>query len=814
VDTVLQDIRYAFRMLVKTPGFTATAILTVALGIGASAGIFGVVNGFYLRPLPGRDTTDLDVIGIQHPGNTDLHGPSFADLLDYRADSQAFSAVSGYTQDFVGVRADNRSERVFANYISGNFFSTLGLQPFMGSLTFPGEPDKSGVLPTMIISYSYWQHRFNSDPAIIGKTVTVNGKATNIVGVAPQGFFGPYIPLDIDVFLPAGLVDSSILNDRSHHGLETLVRRKPGISREQAAKSLQIVADNLARQYPDTDRGITVSLVAERLARPQLGAAKALPLVLTVFFTMVALVLVVTCVNLANLLLVRSAGRGKELAVRAALGAGRLRLVRQLITESVILSVLGGLLGAALGSWISHLAANVPIAGDVPIHVDFSFDWRVFVAVSAIVLTCGILAGLGPALRASRTDLNDTLREGGRSDSAGSTRNRLRGALVVAQVAGACIVLVVAGLFLRSLEAAEHTDLGFQPAGVLLATVDLSQFGYTEARGTGFYRDVANQARALPGVDSATLSYSVPLGNDSLGDRVWKEGQQTTVLNQVPYVAYNSVGTDFFRTLGIPLLRGRDFTSEDTKTSMPVAVINETMAEQFWPGADPIGHHFRMTKPSSEEIEVVGVARNGRYNSLFEDPQPYIYLPETQSYTARRVIQLRTLLPEASLAPEVESLIRSLDPDLPVYDVMSFHTSLGGGNGFFLLREGAIFAGGLGGLSLLLAVIGVYGVISFVSSQRSHEVGIRMALGAQPFNVLLMVLRQGLTLVGVGLVCGLAVSVGTTRFLRALLFQISSVDLATFAGVSALLIAVAAIACYLPARRATKVDPLVALRHE
>jgi predicted permease len=722
--------------------------------------------------------------------------------------------MAAYDMDFVGVRADNRSDRVFANYVTADFFAVLGLQPELGSLHFSGESDKAPPPPAAIISYPYWQQRFGGNPAVVGKNVSINGKTVTIIGVTPKGFFGPYTPANISVFLPFGFDSTDALNSRSHHGLYALARPRAGVSRAQQRASLQLVADNLARAFPATNKDMMISVIPERMARPQANASTTTPLVVAVFLAMVALVLVVTCVNLANLLLVRASGRSKELSIRAALGAGRARLVRQLLTESLLLSLVGGAAGALVGAWISRLAAGIRFPGDVPLHADFSFDWRVFAAISVVVISCGLLAGLIPAWRASRTDVNESLREGGRSDSAGGSRNRLRGVLVVAQVSGACIVLIVAGLFMRSLQTAQRADLGFHPDGVLIASVDISQFGYDEARGAAFYREVISRARALPSVQSATLSASVPLGNDNQAQRVWEEGQESATPAQTPVISMNVIDTDYFQTLGIPLLRGRDISARDTKTSPPVAIINETMAKQLWPGEDPLGHHFHFAKPDSPMVEVIGVARKGRYNSIFDDTEPYFYLPQSQNATARRVFQVKTSLPESSIALEVERLIHSLDPDLPVYDVMAMNKSLDGGNGFFLLRIGAIFAGSLGGLSLILSVIGVYGVISYVTSQRTHEVGIRMAIGAQRFDVLGMILRQGLALVFIGLGIGLAFSFAVTRFLKTLLFQISSIDPVTFGGVSLILIAVAAFACFVPARRATQVDPLIALRHE
>jgi predicted permease len=814
MHTLIQDIRYAFRMLTKSPAFTVLAVLTLALGIGATAALFGVVNGFLLRPLPGKDNANLTVIAITHPGNDSPHGPSFLDFQDFRAGSDAFSEMAAYDMDYVGARADGQSDRVFANYITANFFGTLGLQPAVGTFIFPGESDKSSAIPVAILSYSYWQQRFGGDPRIIGKSITVNGKACTVIGVSPKGFFGPYTPAEIAVFLPIGLSDADILENRARHGLHVLARPRDGVSRSQARASLQLIAGHLAQAYPATDQGLNVDVISERLARPEPRSSTAIPLIVTVFMAMSGLVLLVTCANVANLLLVRGAGRGKELAIRAAMGAGRMRLITQLLTESLLLAAIGGIAGALFGSWLSHLAGRLRLPGDFPLHMDFSFDWRVFFVIGAIVVFTGVLAGLGPAIRISRADLNETLREGGRSDSGGAGRSRLRGALVVAQVAGSCLVLIIAGLFLRSLQTAEHADLGFRTNGILLASVDLTQLGYTETRGTSFYRDVDERVRALPGVESASLAYSVPMGNDSLSDRVWKEGDQALPVAKVPNIGFNSVDSDYFRTLSIPILRGRGFNSQDTSASVPVAVINEKMAEQLWPGQDPLGHHFRTKKPDAPDVMVVGLTRNSKYNSIFEDPQPYFYVPESQSYSPRLVIQVRTDLPQASIAPEIERIVRNLDPDLPVYDVMPMSESLNGGNGFFLLRGGAIFAGVLGGLSLILAVIGVYGVLSYVTGQRTHEVGIRMALGAQRGQILSLMLRQGLLLVGIGLAIGLALSFGVTRFLGSLLFQISSFDPITIGGVCLLLAGVAGIACYLPSRRATTVDPLIALRYE
>jgi predicted permease len=527
---------------------------------------------------------------------------------------------------------------------------------------------------------------------------------------------------------------------------------------------------------------------------------------------MVALALLVTCINVANLVLVRASGRAKELALRSALGAGRFRIVRQLLTESLMLAALGGIGGGAVGAMLARLATSIRMPGGLPFYFEFDFDWRVFLCTGGIVAVCTVLVGLLPALRATRLDLNTTLREGGRAESGGGVRHRLRHALVVLQVAGSIVVLIAAGLFVRSLQVAQKMNLGFRPQGLLNLTFNPGLMGYDSARTSAFYRALKERVGALPEVESASFASSVPLGFDSETAKVWKEGQSIT--ERPADDGFNRVDEDFFRTMKVPIVEGRSFTTQDSKDSTLVAIVNQEMAARLWPAQNALGQHFRYGE-DARTVEVVGVTANGKYAWLFEAQVPFFYVPSAQTaYHSVAILQVRASVPPLNLAPAIESAARDIDPNVPPFAVTTMEESLGGPNGFFLIRTGALFAGFLGALCLLLAVIGVYGVISYAAGQRTHEIGVRMALGAQRRNVLRMVLRQGLVLVSIGLAIGLGASIAVTRFMGGLLFQIGAMDPVTFVGVSVLLVSVAMVACYLPARRATKVDPLIALRYE
>jgi len=573
-----------------------------------------------------------------------------------------------------------------------------------------------------------------------------------------------------------------------------------------------VLARQLETQFPDTNKTVRARIIPERLARPEANSADRTPIVAAVFLVLVGLVLLVACVNVINLIMVRATVRQREIAVRAALGAARLRLIRQMLTESVILALLGGAAGAVVGRISASLIGGIRLPGDLPFRFDLQFDWRVFAYIAAVALASGIGVGLLPALRASRADLNTVLREGGRGTSDGGGRQRARSVLVIAQVAVSLVLLVAAGLFVRSVQSAESIDLGFDPSHVLNATTDVAQQGYDEARGRAFYDELLRRARRIPGVESASLAYSVPLGYYNTAAFLEIEGQPPSTEARRPVAGYNSVSPEYLQTIRPRLLRGRFITAQDDERGRRVAVISEYMAAHFWPGQEAIGRRFRSTDLDNVWLEIVGVVRDSKQTGLFSDPQSYFYVPIAQNYLSLRALQLRTAGDPAALAPLVAREIHALDPDLPVYDVTTMERTIQGPNGFFLLRMGALFGGALGLLGLALAVVGVYGVVSYAASQRTQEIGLRMALGASRGEIMRLVLGRGLVLVAVGVGVGLAAALSVSHLVANLLFSVSPVDPVTFIGVPLVLGTMALLASYVPAFRATRIDPAIALR--
>ena len=824
MDTLWQDIRYALRSLRRAPGFLLVVMLTLGLGIGANTAVFSVVNSFLLRPLPVRAPEQLVVLSVTHEGNQEPHSVSYLDYQDYRKQQDVFEDITGYYIGFMGLGAEagsNRSaERMIVEYVDGNYFELLGVQAKYGRLILPTEGQALGADPVLVLGHSFWKKRFGGDPNVVGRVVRASGRMFTIVGVVPESFKGTYNVAEFDGYVPLGMavLDASnrdSLERRDNHDLRSLARLKPGIGITQAQSAMNVIAKRLEAQYPDTNKTVTMHLFAENLARPEPSGAAQNPLVASVFLLLTLLVLLVACVNVANLLLVRATRRQKELAIRAALGAAPVRLVRQLLTESVILAVAGGAAGIVLGLWVSRLMEQIRLPGDLPFRFEFGLDWRVFAYVAGVALLAGIIVGVLPAWRASRTDVNEALREGGRGNVTG--RHRVRNALVVSQVAGSLVLLIAAGLFVRSLGHAHAVDFGFDSRGVINFTMDPEQQGYDKTRTVNFYRELESRARALPGVQAAALAYSTPMGYYNSGEYVEAEGQEVADQKRRPLAGFNAVGTDYFQVMGIPIRRGRAFEQRDTETSPPVAIVNEFMANRFWPNHDPLGKRFRMVEGKGKPgpwVEVVGVVRDGKFRWIFEDPGMYFFVPLEQKHQSLRVLQVRTTLPPETLVAPVLREIRSMDAELPVYDVLKMDQVMEGANGFFLIRMGATFAGALGALGLVLAVVGVYGVVSFAASQRTHEIGVRMALGAERADILKLVLGQGMGVIAVGVLIGLAASFALARAVANMLFGISAYDLATFVGVVALLGLVAVLACFIPARRASRIDPLAALHYE
>jgi predicted permease len=819
LDALIQDIRLGVRMLVKNPLFTATVALTLGLGIGANAAVFSIVNTMLLRPLPVTDPKNLYVLTTTHQENQNPHDVSWKDYVDYRGRRDLFTELAGKSIGFAGLTADNRADRITVAYVTDNYFSMLGIRPGLGRLIQPGEDEVQGAHPIIVLGHSYWKKRFNGDASVVGRSIRINARPVTVVGIVPEEFLGTYTPIEFEAYMPLGMVFpdpayKDLIERRDNHELRVLARLPPATDMTAAQAGLDVFARQLEQQYPDTNKTVRMRLVPEYFARPEANNADASPFVAGVFLLLVGLVLLAACVNVVNLLLVRATARRRELAVRAALGAGRVRLVRQLLTESLLLSALGGLTGAAIGRWASSALSRMPFPADIPIRFDLTFDWRVFAYIATIALGAGIIVGLLPAVRASRADLNDVLREGGRGMSEGASRHRLRGALVIGQVAVSLVLLVAAGLFVRSVRSAQSVDFGFDYSGVLNLAMDVSQQGVDEVRGRAFYRQVEERVRPLPGVESVSFAYSLPFGYYNAAESIEAEGNPIPKDQRPPSVGYNVVGADYFRTLRIPIVRGRAFGEQDDERSRRVAIVNEFMAQRLWPGEDPIGKRFRMRAPDAPWLEVVGVSRDGKYRYIFEERGSYFFMPIAQEYRALRALQIRTAGVPELLAPAVQKEIRALNPDLPVYDVRTMRRTMDGANGFYLLNMGALFGGALGILGLVLALVGIYGVVSYSASQRTQEIGVRMALGAQRGDVLRLVVGQGLLLVAIGLGLGLLAAFGVASLLGTMLFGISSRDPLTFVFVPFLLGAMALAASYLPALRATRIDPVIALRSE
>jgi predicted permease len=818
-----RDVRYACRTLLKTPAFTATAVLTLALGIGANTAIFSVANVFLFRPLPVKDADRLVSIGVASSPTSEPDQASWLDFQDYKQ-APLFTDMTAFVLDLVGLSADGRADRTILCEVPSNFFTMLGIQPEIGRLILPGEGDQPRTGNIVVLGYTYWQKRFGGNPNVVGRTIGFDGHPVTVVGVSEKKFHGPYAIVEMDAYAPIGMHDLStrdsdpgFFTQRAQRELHVLATLRPGVTTDQAQAALQVIAARLSEQFPQTNHGQTIRVFPERIARPDPGSAATLPLVGGVFLTLVGLVLMVACINVANLLLARSAARQKEIAVRASMGATRFRLIRQMLTESILLAIVGGTIGALLGMWVCAALERLRPLGDFPLRFGFTFDWRVFGYVAGVASLSGILAGLAPALRTSRASLNQTLRETGRGlIGEGGGRHMLRNALVVAQVAGSIIVLVAAGLFARSLGHAESVDLGYDPHNVLNVGINPELQNYDRVRSEAFLRELLARAKALPGVESASFAYSVPLSYYSVGGPIHVEGEALNKDHRAPGSQYDMVSPEYFSTMRISLVSGRAFTEADTATSQPVAIVNQTLARRLWPDKDPIGRKFSYEGSATPgtAVTVVGVAHNAKTSDISDDPRNFFYVPLTQNYNATHVLQLRSTLPPDTLVRSIEAQIHELDPGMPVYDVMTMDKSLMGANGFFLYKMGAAFAGTLGALGLLLAVVGVYGVVSQNATSRTHEIGVRMALGARPGSVFTLVLRQAAILVGAGVGVGLLAALGVTKFLSSLLVNVSSYDPFTFTVVAVLLIAAAFLACYIPARRAMQVDPMEALRYE
>jgi predicted permease len=804
------DLRYSVRMLVKNPGVTGAAVLSLALGIGANATIFTWTKAVLLDPLPGVPAAERMFVLAASARDGDNRSFSYPNFRDIRASARTFDTV---LQDEVGLSVSDgrQADRAFGMLVSGNYFDVVGARPILGRTFVAAEDQTPGAAPVMVISYAYWQRRFGGDPSVVGRSVQVNDRPYTIVGVTPAEFMGTALGLSVDAWLPMMQQpelqpQGSRLELRGSGWAQALVRLKEGGTLAAANAELDTIRAHLEREYP-VNAGWRLAIVP--VSNSPWGAPFALRPVLLVLAGVVAAVLLIACANVANLLLSKAVGRRREIAVRLSLGAGRARVVRQLLVESLLLATLGGAAGLVIAWWSAGLLMAFVPPVDIPINLGLRVDGVVLAFTAAASLVAGLLFGLAPALHATSPVLTQVLREESGRASSGAMRQRFRNALVVAQVALCLILLVGAGLFLQSLRRAQVLQPGFDPDHVVMASFDVFPAGYDRVRGLAFQQRVLDRMRALPGVEGAALARTIPLGfsgNSSTGLVI--DGYQPKKDEEI-VITYNNVSDGYFETLRIPVVRGRAFTQRDVAGSPRVAIVNETMARRYWRDGNPVGRHVAS---GGERIEVVGVARDGKYRSLNEAPRPYMYFPLPQTYRSDVKLHVRSNAETGAMLSAIREAFRELDADLPITETMPVSDHLK--QAVFAQRIAATLLAIFGALALTLAAVGLYSVMAYAVSQRTHEMGIRLALGASPSALRRMVVTGGMKVAAIGLAIGALGAAAVSRLLTSLLNGVSPSDPLTFAVVVATLALVAFIAALVPARRASLVDPIVALRHD
>ena len=804
MEALVQDIRSGIRNLLKHPTFAATALITLAIGIGANSTIFSFVNGILLRPLPYPESERLVVINeTAFKQGVSSMSTSFPNFLDWRAQNRVFEDVASYytgSSSFT-LTSSGEPERLRGASVSQGTFELLRVAPVLGR-TFTAEEDKPNQDAVVVLGNSLWQRRFGSDSQILGKSITLNSRQRTIVGVMPAGF---KFPENAELWVPLGL-DTTMFT-RTDHGLGTIARLKDGVNLNQAQAEMDVIARRIEEQNPVSNEGLGV-----RVSSLHTSLAGDYRKALLILLGVVGFVMLVACANVANLMLARTSARQKEFAVRAALGASRSRIIRQTLTESMLLSVLGAGLGLLLAVWGVKLMLGV-IPVKLPFWMNFNLDLRVLAFTSAVSVLTALIFGTMPAILGTRIDLNNTLKEGGRSGHVAS-RHRTRGLLVITEVALALMVLVGAGLMIQSFLRLRHVGAGFSEKNLLTFAVNLPRVKYKEQPQRGeFFRQLLERVRGLPGVDATAATTTLPLTGDNWGRSLTVEGYPVLSVGQAPMIQHTVVTPDYFRTMEIPILKGRDFTERDSKDAEKVTIVDERLAREYWPNESPIGKRIRFGPPEANEPwhTVIGVVGTVRHQQLDADTRKSVYLPHLQIPVGGLSLVVRANNP-LSLVGALRGQIREMDPDLPLADLMTMEEVVS--QSVWQNRLYAILFSAFAGIAMLLAAVGIYGVMSYSVTQRTQEIGIRMALGAQLKDVLRLIVKGGLALSLIGVAIGIAGALALTRLLGSLLFGVTPTDAATFIAVSLMLMLVALVACYIPARRATKVDPLVALRYE
>ncbi len=812
MEIFLQDLRYSLRTLAKSPGFTAVAVITLALGIGLNTSMFSWMKAIAIEPLPGvRDSNQLVVLGgMSRKGTGCCGGVAYLHLRDFNARAKTLSGVLGWEVATVNVdTGSGEDHRVRGTIVTENYFDVLGVKAAMGRTFIPEEGQTPGTHPVAVISYGTWQRVFGGDPNIAGRQVRINKHPFTIIGVTPRGFGGGVPGIAFEIFVPAMMQQQLVpgqnwVMSRGAGWLDAIGRLKPGVSVAEARAEMDVISRQIEKDYPGTFPEMTLGVF--KFTESPLGIAGTMFTVVGVLLSLVGVLLLIACGTVANLLMARASERRREIAVRIALGAGRGRLLRQMLTESALLGVSAGALGLLLGAWSSRAIENLLPFRDLPISFNLEIDRYVLGFTLVLSLVTAVIFGLAPALQATRADVNNALKD----QEAGRGRVWWRGALVTVQVGLSVVTLVCAGLFLRSLNAAGDVKPGFNPQNGVMVSLDVFPAGYTAETGRQFYAQLLERVNALPGVRGATLARRPPLATrGARGTNIDEiEGYKPAEKERLGCI-FDTVGADYFRVMEIPLLAGRDFTALDVQNAAPVMVVNENFARKYWPNENAVGKHVRIR---GQWLEVIAVARNVQYRSLGESGRLYLYAPHQQVYEPDMTLLVRHNGDAAAAVEAIRQAVRAIDPKLPLFDVKSMQQHVAGAMG--TQRIAAQASSVFGALALLLATAGLYGVLSFTTSRRVREIGLRIALGARPADIARMIARQGFTLVGIGLLLGLGAALAASKGLEQMLFGVKPTDPLTYAGIAGLMIGVALLACWIPARRAARVDPLAALRHE
>ena len=820
MENLFKDIRFGVRMLTKNPGVTLVAVVTLAFGIGANTAIFSGVNAFLMRPLSVPNGGELvrPQETAEDRGITDQF--SYPDFLDYRNQSTSFTGLAAEDMVQAAIDSENQNDVIWGQVVSANYFDVLQVKPIMGRTFLPDEDKTIGANPVVVLSHSFWQRRMGSDPNVVGKTVQLNNRAYQVIGVGPDYFVGTKFALALDFWVPITMAEDlrrspDLLASRGSHWMNVIGRLKPGVSIAQASAEVSAIASRLNQAYPDNRANTTQAQVLSEVDGRWEEMGSVFKSGGAIAMAIVGLILLIACANVANLMLAKAAARRREIGIRLALGASRARLIRQLLTESMLLSIVGGGLGLLLAFWVTDLMQGfIPVLEYNIVNGFFSLDSRALVFTLIISLGTGIVFGLAPAWHSSNPDVVPVLKGDPEAAKRGKRRAfGLRNVLVVAQVALSLVVLVCGGLFIKSFRKAQTMDPGFGNANGLIVSMSPTLVGYDKDQARQFFRQVLERMSHLPGVEAAAFTRTLPLGDSSnFNGPILKEGETLARGSAGRNIMTTVISPGYFQTMQIPMLEGRDFDDRDQPKTKAVIIVNQRMAEMLWPGESAVGKRIFIGTDGRDPLEVVGVVKTGKYRNLAEDPKPVFYYSMGQWRPTTMALVIRPSVDPRSLVGAVRSEVQALDRRVPVFAVktMEQHKTYA----LWAPNMAASFSLAFGMVAILLSAVGLYSVMAYVVSQRTREVGIRMALGADRSDVMKMITRQGMRLAAVGVAIGLVLALALAQVLSSLLIGISGYDVTTFILVPVLLVVVALVACYLPARRATKVDPLVALRYE